>query len=60
MRWLRPTVDIPLEPSARGDLGGIPPARSIFIGIGLLLAVCIPSLDCVGSLTPNLRGRKGS
>ncbi|KAI0279738.1 hypothetical protein BGY98DRAFT_933042 [Russula aff. rugulosa BPL654] len=38
MRWLRPTVDIPLEPSSRGDLGGIPPARSIFIGIGLLLA----------------------
>jgi hypothetical protein len=49
MRRLRPTVDILLGLSASGDFGGIPPAKAIFAGIGLLLAVCIPSFDGVGS-----------
>jgi hypothetical protein len=50
MRRLKPTVDILLGLSAlSGDFGGIPPAKAIFAGIGLLLAVCIPSFDGVGS-----------
>jgi hypothetical protein len=59
MRQLRPTADILLGLSASGDFGGIPPAKAIFVGIGLLLVVCIPFLDCVGSLTPDLKGTKG-
>jgi hypothetical protein len=60
MRRLNPTVDILLRPSASGDFEGIPPAKTIFAGIGLLLVVCIPSLDCVGNLTPNLKGCQAS
>jgi hypothetical protein len=59
MRRLRPTVDILLGLSACGDFGGIPPAKAIFAGIGLLLVVCIRSLDCVDSLTPDLEGQQG-
>jgi hypothetical protein len=59
MRRLRPTVDILLGLSASGDFGGIPLAKAIFTGIGLLLAVCIPSLDCVGSLHLILKAAKG-
>ena len=57
MRRLRPTVDTLLGLSASGDFGGIPPANT---GIGLLLAECIPSLNCVGSLTPDLKRHQGS
>ncbi|KAN0107544.1 hypothetical protein V8E52_010062 [Russula decolorans] len=47
MRRLRPTVDILLGLSASGDFGGIPPAKAIFAGIGLLLAGVSTSYDAL-------------